>query len=119
MAAKKDLSWDELNNALTANGITNAVSVVDGKVMIDVGAVTGDSTPALTNEGVVEFLYKVRESAGVAARLANETLDAGDQLNSFPAFSYGAPSEDGQIEVVQISTFNIPLNLNSIKGVNP
>lgn len=118
MAAKTDLSWQEVQDELTAMGYTDAVAVVGGKIMIDVGVITGESVTAMTQEGVVEFLYKFRQGAGLAQTTANESQIEGEQLASFPPFSYGAPSEEGLIEVTQVSAFVIPLDTTSITGPN-
>lgn len=119
MAAKTDLTWQELDNALTAQGYADAVVVSGGKVMLDVGVLTGVSTTALTQEGVCEFLYKLRFGAGNAQETANATITLPEeQLTSFPPFSYGNPTVDGLIGVTQVSSFLIPLNLNSIFGTN-
>ncbi|WP_414550503.1 hypothetical protein [Anabaena sp. CCY 0017] len=108
----------QLQTALTAMGLEDAIIVSGGKVMIDAGVITGESLTALTQETVVEFLYKIRDAAGRAQVAVNEGQIAGEQLDSFPAFSYSAPTEEGVVGVTQVSSFNIPLNLDTITGPN-
>lgn len=118
MAAKTDLTWQELQTALTELGYGNAIAVVEGKVMIDVGALSGDVVDGMADTGVSEFLYKFRQGAGTAQENVNEGLETADQLTSFPPFSYGNPTTDGFIPVTQVSSFRIPLNLNNVFGTN-
>ncbi|GAX37888.1 hypothetical protein [Nodularia sp. NIES-3585] len=118
MAAKKDLTWQEVQAQLTLMGSPNAIVVSGGKVMIDAGIVTGEDLTALTDETVVEFLYKIREAAGKAQGVANEALPVEDQLQAFPLFSYSAPTEEGFVGVTQVSSFLVPLNLDNIFGPN-
>lgn len=119
MAAKTDLTWQELNNALVAMGYTNAVVVSGGKVMVDVGIITGVATTALTQGGVCEFMYKMRQGAGNAQETVNATIvNTAEQLTSFPPFSYSNPTVDGLVGVTQISAYLIPLNLDSVFGTN-
>lgn len=119
MAVKSDLTWQELQAELTALGYTNAIAVSGGKVVIDVGVITGETVDGMTDSGVVEFLYKIRQAAGNAQETVNEAItNTAEQLTSFPAFSYGAPTADGFVSVTQVSSFLIPLNTSSILGTN-
>ncbi|OLP18083.1 hypothetical protein BST81_13745 [Leptolyngbya sp. 'hensonii'] len=113
MAAKTDLTWQELQDELPANSIT----VSGGKVVIDVGVLTGDTVDALTDTGVLEFLYKIREAAGLAQETVNETQVDGEKLDSFPGFTF-SPVIDGYVEVSQTSSFKLPVNTAVIVGPN-
>ncbi|MBD2571348.1 hypothetical protein [Anabaena lutea] len=118
MAVKTDLTWTELQAALTAKGLPNAVVVSGGKVMIDVGVIVGEATEQLTDEGVCETLFKLRDAAGAAQETVNETLLEEERLTSFPGFSFGSPDAEGLVGVTQTSTYTVPLNLNQIFGTN-
>ena len=118
MAIKTDLTWAELNTALIANGYSNAVVVSNGKVIIDIGVLVGESIDALTDGGVCETLYKLRDAAGVAHTTANTSLPTGEKLLSFPGYSYSSPDAAGEEGVTQVSNFTIPLNFNQILGSN-
>lgn len=113
MVAKTDLNFDELNNALGGSAIT-----LDGDdIKISVKAVTGDSYSAITDEGVIEAIYKLRSACSVAQDAANETLDDADQLTSFPGFSLSPPA-DGFVLVTQSQTVRIPLDTATVVGTN-
>jgi hypothetical protein len=119
MTARKDLTWTELQTELTALGYNNAITLSSGKVVIDVGTITGETVDSLTDMGVVEFLYKVRQAAGNAQSTVNATISsASEQLSSFPGFSYSSPTSDGYVGVTQVTTVLIPLNTNNIFGTN-
>jgi len=120
MAAITDLTWQQIQTALTAMNVNyaGAISVVGGKVVIDVETITGEPSSAMTAEGVVEFIYKFRDAAGQAQLTVNTNQAAGEQLNAFPAFSYSAPTAEGLVNVTQVSAFTIPLNTDVIKGPN-
>ncbi|AFZ57653.1 hypothetical protein H6G54_26785 [Anabaena cylindrica FACHB-243] len=120
MTAKTDLTWQEIQTELTAMNANyaGAISVVGGQVVIDVETITGETSTAMTAEGVVEFIYKLRDAAGRAQLTVNENQAVGEQLDSFPAFSYSAPTADGFVNVTQVSAFTIPLNTDIIKGPN-
>jgi hypothetical protein len=118
MAVISDLTWQQLNTELVALGYNNAVAVSGGKVMVDVGVIVGESVDALTDSGVTEFIFKVRQAAGKAQATVNATVEDDEQLQAFPAFSYAQPDENGLVGVVQTSSFVIPLNTSSILGAN-
>lgn len=119
MAARTDLTWQELQTELTALGYADVVTISGGKVVLDVSVVVGETVDGLSDMGVVEFLYKIRQAAGNAQATVNEDLAADEQLTSFPAFSYSAPTTDGFVGVTHVSSYLIPLNLNNIFGTNP
>ena len=111
--AKTDLTFDELNTALGGAAITQS----GDDITISVKTVTGDTKDALTNEGVIEFLYKLRSACGIAQDTANVSEVAGDQLDSFPPFSFSPPA-DGYVVATQSQTVRIPLDTATVMGTN-
>ncbi len=110
---KTDLTFEELNTALGGTAISHS----GNDITISVRAITGDDYTELGNEGVLEFMYKLRQYAGVAQNTANELLADGDRLDSFPGFSF-SPPVDGASQVTQTQTFNIPLDTSRVNGLN-
>lgn len=117
MAVKTDLTWQELQTELTAMGYANAVSVSGGKVMIDPGVINGEAIDSMTDTGVCETLYKLRQAAGNAQTTVNTPLPAEEQLTSFPPFSYSPPINDA-VQVTQVSSYQIPLATSTVLGTN-
>ncbi len=113
MAAKTDLTWDELNIALGGA----AVTLAGGVLTISVNAVTGDTYAALTEEGVLEFMYKLRSACGNAQTTANESLETGEQLASFPPYAFG-PLVDEEVSVTQLQTIALRLDTSKAFGIN-
>ncbi|WP_036488030.1 hypothetical protein [Myxosarcina sp. GI1] len=113
MAVKEDLTFEELNTALGVD----AFSLSGSDIVVSVSAITGDTYTALTDEGTIEFLYKLRSACTTAQDTANEGLTAGEQLDSFPGFSYSPPA-DGYVTVTQSHTVQIPLDTATVKGTN-
>lgn len=113
MAVKTDLTFDELNTALGGSAITFA----GNDVTISVSAITGDTYTALTDNGVIEFLYKFRTACGNAQEVANATLLPGELLDSFPGFSFSPPNNN-EVQVTQSHTIKIPLDTSTVVGVN-
>ncbi len=113
MAAKTDLTFEELNTALGAT----VFSLSGSDIVMSVSALTGDTYAALTDEGVIEALYKLRSACGTAQDTANEALAAGEQLDSFPGFSFSPPA-DGYVTVTQTQTVRIPLDTATVIGTN-
>lgn len=113
MTAKIDLTFDELNNALGGAAISHS----GDDILISVKAVTGDDKGALTNDGVIECMYKLTEACADAQNLANETLENGDKLNSFTGGSFSPPA-DGFVVVTRSQTVRIPLNTATVVGTN-
>lgn len=110
---KTDLTFDELNTALGGTAVTLSGS----DIVISVSAITGDTYTALTDEGVLELLYKIRSACTIAQDTANETLVAGERLSSFPGFSFSPPA-DGFVTVTQSHTVRIPLDSATVVGTN-
>lgn len=113
MAVKSDLNFDELNDALGGS----AISFAGDDISISVKAITGDTYSALTDEGVIEFLYKFRSACSVAQNTANAVLADGEKLDSFPGFSFSPPN-NGNVSVTQTQTFSIPLDTSTVQGTN-
>lgn len=82
MAVVTDLSWQQLLVALPANSIVVQVGP-PAKVMIDVGLLTGKTTEALTDLGVVQLLVKLLTSALIAQQTVNENQIPGERLTAF------------------------------------
>lgn len=113
MAIKTDLTFDELNTALGGS----AISFAGSDITISVSAITSDSYSALTDEGVIEFLYKFRKACSEAQEVANATLSPGEKLDSFPGFSFSPPNNN-EVQVTQSHTFKIPLDTSTVVGTN-
>ncbi len=100
MAAITDLTWQQLEDA---SGITGAIAVTGAgdtaKVMIDVSLITGSHIGALSSNGVVDFLIKLREFAAASQTTANVGQVAGEKLAAFPALTYGNLGADGKVQV--------------------
>lgn len=117
MAPKTNLTFQELQTALEADGLPSAI-VVDAtanKVFIDVSVLTGENITSLSQSGVVEALYKLRKGAGAAQETVNEGQIDGERLAAFPASSFGAPV-DGFVSTTLVSTYLIPLNEQTVNG---
>ncbi len=113
MAAKTDLTFEELNTALGATVFTSSGS----DITLSVSALTGDTYTALTDEGIIEMLYKLRAACSTAQDTANEALVDGEKLDSFPGFSFSPPA-DGYVTVTQSQTVRIPLDTATVIGTN-
>ena len=113
MAAKIDLTFEEINTAL---GVT-VFSASGSDIMMSVGTLTGDTYTGLTDEGIIEMLYKIRSACSTAQETVNETLADGEKLDSFPGFSFSPPA-DGYVTVTQSQTVRIPLDTATVIGTN-
>lgn len=89
MAALTDLTWQQVAQQLPADAIT----VVDGKVMVDVGTTTGNVIDALTDGGVVKFFSILFSAANKAQIAANQTQDDGEKLTAFSPATIGAAAD--------------------------
>ncbi len=113
MAVKTDLTFEELNTELGA-----AVFSLSGSdIVMSVSALTGDTFAALTDNGILEMLYKLRSACGNAQVTVNNGLAAGEALDSFPGFSFSPPA-DGYVIVTQAHTVRIPLDSTTVVGTN-
>jgi hypothetical protein len=115
MAIINDLTFAQLNTALGGSG---KIAVSSGKVVIDVGGVTGDTIDDLADQGVVELLSKLLEAASRAQTTVNENQAVGERLNAFPAPTFGG-TQNGTVSVTQTMTARIavsPATQSSITG---
>ena len=120
MAAITDLTFEQLNDAAIADpNIGQAIFSFSGDtITLDIKKLTGDSFTAITDEGVCEALFKLRKLAGEAQETVNATAQPGEELISFPPFTYGIPSANGLVTVNQIQTVRLPLLANTVIGAN-
>jgi hypothetical protein len=122
MAQVTDLTFEAINEAAIADpSIGVEILTLTGDVInLNVKALTGDSYTALDNNGVLEMMFKIRKLCTEAQSTVNENdaTNASEELNSFPNFSYGIPSSDGYVEVTQTQAMKLPINANTIVGVN-
>lgn len=117
MAAKIDLTFQELATALQGMGIANAITrdATTGQVMVNASAIIGETATDMNGTGVSELVYKLRMACGNAQDTANANLNPGERLAAFPAFSYSPPA-NGKVQVTQISSFQIPLSDSTVIG---
>lgn len=93
MAAITDLTWQQLSEKLS----TNAIKVdSNGKVVIDVSAVCGDSISGLSNQGVIKFFSLLFTAANKAQIDANTESTEGERLSAFAPATIGT-NADGYI----------------------
>lgn len=122
MAIVRDLTFEQLNDAAIADpNIGEAIfSYASGAITLDAQKLTGDTFTALTDEGFLEVIYKLRKLAGEAQIAVNADIATtpDEELTSFPEFSYGLPSSEGFVDVTHVSTYQLPLGVNTIYGTN-
>lgn len=84
-----DLTWQQLETAIT---VSNAI-ILDPThgLCIRVGALLGNNPTAKTAAGVVEFLFKLRESANKAQDTVNANQSVEERLAAFPPTTSGTP----------------------------
>lgn len=105
-----DLTFEQLKTAMVANGINaNAISLVNNKVVLDIGAVLGSSVNSLTNAGVVKFITKLLEYCIDAQTAINEQKQLGEKLASFSIQTYSTPA-NGSLPVTHSVTAHYQLN---------
>ena len=107
---KTDFTFEEINTAAE----TPIFSLSGTDIVLSLSALTGDTYAALTSDGVVEILFKLRELYGKAQDTANQSLDAAEQMTAFPAYTVGAPDADGNISVTQLSVYNLAISFDQI-----
>lgn len=113
MATIDDLTFQQLANALPTGTITFA----NGSPIINVKTMTGDTYTDLNATGVIEALYKLREACGSAQNTVNGALTEADiPLNAFPDYSYGAPTLQGKVPVIQETQVFLAIDASNIKG---
>lgn len=108
-----DLTFAQLNEASLADPmIADEIFAFSGDtIYLDLKKLTGDTFSGINDNGVVEFMFKLRNIAEKAQNLVNNLLatNASENLTSFPPYTYGLPSNDGLIEVTQIQTVLLPI----------
>lgn len=86
MAATTDLTWQQLQAQLPAGSL----AVVSGKVMMDVGLVSGQVIDALTDTGVVKTFNTLLNSGLAAQSTVNTGQVAGEKLAAFATPTSGS-----------------------------
>jgi hypothetical protein len=91
-----DLTWAELLAALPPNTIF--IDSTRG-ICVNVSSVSGETTAlnALTQNGVIEFAYKLLDAANRAQKTKNTSLPAGSKLNSFGDPTWSTPNAAGMV----------------------
>ena len=120
MAAITDLTWQQLETALGANGAIQVSGTAPNEtVMIDVSKVNGDAVQALTTYGVVEFIAKLFYACRSAQTAANEGQANGERLNAFLNPTQVIQT-DQSVLVTQQMQFKLPIaqNLSIVNGPN-
>ena len=126
MAAITDLTFTELGAACPANSIvlSNGTTPLAAGVYINASNLTGDTIDALTDAGVLELMFKLRQFAGTAQTTVNAAANAGagpdpgEALAAFPPYVYSNISADGTVTVSQISAYTVPVSFNTVLGQN-
>lgn len=107
-----DLTFQQINDTLNTNAFT-----FDNGIKLDVSNITGDTYTSLTNEGIVEFAFKLLKLCYETQTNLNKTNTL-NPLSSFSSPFYGTvqnanpPTIEGSITVTGI----IPLDVNSVVG---
>jgi len=126
MAAITDLTFTQLAAASPANSIvlSNGTAPLAAGVYLNASNITGDTIDALTDTGVLELMFKIRQYAGIAQTTVNAAANGGDgpdpgeALAAFPPYAYSNISADGEVTVSQTSAFTLPVNFNTVLGQN-
>ena len=126
MAAITDLTFTQLAAASPANSIvlSDGTTPLAAGVYLNASNITGDTIDALTDTGVLELMFKIRQYAGTAQTTVNAAANGGDgpdpgeALAAFPPYIYSNISIDGNVTVSQTSAFTLPVNFNTVLGQN-
>ena len=126
MAAITDLTFTQLAAASPANSIvlSDGTTPLAAGVYLNASNITGDTIDALTDTGVLELMFKIRQYAGTAQTTVNAAANGGDgpdpgeALAAFPPYTYSNISADGEVTVSQTSVFTLPVNFNTVLGQN-
>lgn len=114
-----DLTWQQLQTAI---GVTGAITVVSGKVIIDPTLVTGDTFNSMDDQGVLEFIYKLLGYGFKAQTQFNQNRATGSRLNSFGSTIFGGVSqiETGEARLTATRNITVVVNLDqdNPNGVN-
>lgn len=102
MAAVTDITWQQLE---TASGLSLISSDASG-LIIKISALTGNNTTDKNTSGVIEALFKLRDSASTAQESANDGKAIGERLASFPPSSSGTAVDGYVIQTGQIVAKN-------------
>ena len=114
-----DLTWQQLQAAI---GVSGAITLVSGKVVIDPSLITGDTLDSLNDYGVLEFIYKLLGFGQKAQSQLNQGRTSGNRLNSFGSTIFGAVSqaETGEARLTASRNITVVVNLDqdNPNGVN-
>lgn len=110
MTITTDLTFDQLKAAMIANGVNaSAISVVNAKVIIDVGLILGTNTVSLASPGVVKLIAKLSDYCIEAQENFNQNKEDGEKLASFTVESDAVP-DNGFVQVSHKVTAHYKLN---------
>lgn len=88
MAVLSDLTWEQLAAKLP----TNAISIVSGAVVINVGLVNGSTVDQITDTGVIKFFSLLFTAANKAQTDVNTSVEDGEKLSAFAPATIGGNS---------------------------
>ena len=101
-----DLTFEQLNTALGVPAIAVDAGASEN-ILINVNAIIGiTGTPALTDEGVIEFLAKLFYAAREAQATVNTTANQGERLDAFLQ-PVSQLIGDGSLQVTQQMRFRM------------
>ena len=112
-----DLTFEQIAAALPANSVV----VESGDVKISISALTGDPVAALTDEGVIEAIYKLLQGCTAAQATSNETAADGEALAAFGVGAFGCLQQldNGDVVTQVNSTVSTILKLNADDVTGP
>ena len=96
MAVLADLTWQQLAEQLPSN----AISVSNGKLTIDVAAIINADSSSLSTAGVIKFFSVMFSAANKAQTTANASQDTGEKLAAFSPATVGN-AVDGYITLTR------------------
>jgi hypothetical protein len=122
MAKVTDLTFTQLNDVATQDPdiADNIFSIINNKLVLDIGVLTGDNYSTPEESGICEVMFKLRKLCGEAQIAVNALIATtpAEQLTSFPPFTFGIPSAQGLVGVTQVQTVQLPLMANTVRGSN-
>lgn len=92
MAAVTDLTWQQINDAFAAQnpGVDVVpITVISGKVYIDLSILNDTSISVPTQAGVIKALTRLFDLARVSQETANTGKTTGEKLTAFPTPTFG------------------------------
>jgi hypothetical protein len=117
MTTASDISWQNLADASPSGAITYDETA--GTVLIKVDTFTGLNTTALTDKGVVPFVFKLLQRLPTAEASANAASGVTVSLTSFKSGTYSAiNATTGLARVSFSSDFQVPINDSAVIGTN-